>query len=100
MDYRTEIKLPGEGIDYKWTPNDGKDDSKFWSNVEFNKYGNGIDTSQFRTPAHLQSIGDNTVIVHAPSDSDLRMITKPDLTLSGISEFLQINQKEKLFGKF
>ena len=54
MDYRTEIKLPGEGIDYKWTPNDGKDDSKFWSNVEFNKYGNGIDTSQFRTKAHQE----------------------------------------------
>ena len=37
---RTEIKLPGEGISYNWKPSDGKDDSKFWSNVEYNKYGN------------------------------------------------------------
>ena len=90
--------MPGEGVDYKWTPNDGKDDSKFWSNVEYNKYGNGMDTSEFRTPAHLES-RDSNVIVHAPSDSDLRMITRPDLTLSGISEFLQTNQKEELLNE-
>lgn len=96
---RTEVKLPGEGIDYKWKPNDGKDDSKFWTNVEFNKYGNGMDTSEFRTPAHLEAKGGNTVIVHAPSDSDLRMITKPDLTLSGVSEFLQTDQREELLNE-
>jgi hypothetical protein len=96
---RTEVKLPGEGISYNWKPSDGKDDSKFWSNVEYNKYGNGMDTSQFRTPAHLEAKGGNTVIVHAPSDSDLRMITRPDLTLSGISEFLQTNQKEELLNE-
>ena len=93
---RTEIKLPGEGISYNWKPSDGKDDSKFWSNVEYNKYGKGMDTSSFRTPAHLEAKGGNVVVVHAPSDSDLRMITKPDLTLSGVSEFLQTNQKEEL----
>lgn len=93
---RTEVKLPGDGIDYKWTPTNSKDDSKFWSNVEFNKYGNGMDTSEFRTPAHLESKGDGTVIVHAPSGSDMRMITKPDLTLSGVSEFLQTDQEEQL----
>ena len=48
-----------------------------------------MDSSSFRTPAHLESKGENTVVVHAPSDSDLRMITKPDLTLSSTSEFLQ-----------
>jgi len=90
--------LPGEGVDYKWTPNDGKDDSKFWSNVEYNKYGNGMDTSEFRTPAHLES-RDSNVIVHAPSDSDLRMITKPDFTFSGVSEFLQTEQTEKLYSQ-
>ena len=93
---RTEVIIPGDGISYKWKPSDGKDDSKFWSNVEYNKYGNGMDTSSFRTPAHLESKGKNTVVVHAPSDSDLRMITKPDLTLSGVSEFLQTNQEEVL----
>lgn len=55
-----------------------------------------MDTSQFRTPARLEARGDNTVIVHAPSDSDLRMITRPDLTLSGISQFLQTEEKERL----
>ena len=86
---RTEVTIPGDGLSYKWKPSDSKDDSKFWSNVEYNKYGNGMDTSSFRTPAHLESKGKNTVVVHAPSDSDLRMITKPDLTLSSTSEFLQ-----------
>ena len=95
----TEVKLPGEGISYKWKPSNGKDDSKFWSNVEYNKYGNGMDTSQFRTPARLESKGDNTVVVHAPSDSGLRMITRPDLTLSGVSEFLQTEQKEELLNE-
>lgn len=93
---RTEVKLPGNGIDYKWTPSNSKDDSKFWSNVEFNKFGNGMDTTEFRTPARLEAKGGNTVIVHAPSDSDLRMITRPDLTLSGVSEFLQTDEEEKL----
>ena len=93
---RTEVTIPGDGLSYKWKPSDSKDDSKFWSNVEFNKYGNGMDTSSFRTPAHLESKGKNTVVVHAPSDSDLRMITKPDLTLQGVSEFLQTNQEELL----
>ena len=55
-----------------------------------------MDTSSFRTPARLEAKGGNTVVVHAPSDSDLRMITKPDLTLSGVSEFLQTNQEELL----
>merc|ERR1712032_1027560 len=54
--FHTEVKTPGEGISYKWTPSDDKDDSKFWSNVEFNKYHNNImDSKQFRTPAHLES---------------------------------------------
>jgi hypothetical protein len=55
-----------------------------------------MDTSEFRTPAHLEAKGGNVVVVHAPSDSNLRMITRPDLTLSGVSEFLQTNQKEEL----
>lgn len=98
-EYRTGINIPGEGIDYKWRPNDAKDDSKFWSNLEFNKYGNGMDTSQFRTRAYLESRGDNNVFVHAPSHSDLRMTTRPELTLSGVSEFLQTEQKERLFSQ-
>jgi hypothetical protein len=58
-----------------------------------------MDTSQFRTKAHLESIGEDTVIVHAPSDSDLRMITRPNLTLTGVSEFLQTEQKERLYSQ-
>lgn len=55
-----------------------------------------MDTSQFRTKAYLEAKGENTVVVHAPSDSGIHMITRPDLTLSGVSQFLQTNQKEEL----
>lgn len=98
-DRRTEVKIPGEGIDYKYAPLSTKDDSRFWSNVEFNKYGNGMDSSEFRTKAYLESKGGDTVIVHAPSNSDIRMTTRPQLTLSGVSEFLQTEQKERLYSQ-
>lgn len=75
---------------------------KIWSNVEFYRYGHQLmDVSRYQTPAKFERNMLGQVIVHAPSDSEMRITTPADRTLTGgyPSGFLSLNENEQFVGE-
>ena len=67
---------------YLWKPNDPTD-ANLWQNVEYNKYQNQLlDTSRYSTPAHFTVTEVGTPIVHAPSNSELTIVTRVPQTIT------------------
>ena len=67
---------------YLWKPNDPTD-ANLWQNVEYNKYQNQLlDTSRYSTPAHFTVTEVGTSIVHAPSNSELTIVTRLPQTIT------------------
>jgi hypothetical protein len=76
-------------VDYNWKPTDSRD-SKLWQNVEMNKYGNNFyESHTFETPAKYV-VEDGTTIIHAPSNSELRIV-KSTPTISNFG-FLELTE--------
>ena len=68
----------GTNVAYSSNPLEPADKvDKFWSNVEFHKYQNQLlDVGRYNTPAKFEKGQFGETIVHAPSNSDMR-IEKP-----------------------
>jgi len=74
--YQTQVKTPNEGVSFNWKPNVPGDES-LWQNVEMHRYGNNIiENHIYRTPAKLTTNDSGSVVIHAPQDSSLQMITR------------------------
>lgn len=79
--------------DYLWKPTDPRE-SKFWSNVEFNKYNNRLlDTRRYSTPAKFEKNMFGNIIVHAPSDSKLMITTPAKSLITTQSSFLSVDEE-------
>lgn len=73
-------------------------ENKFWENVEFNRYNNRLlDTSRYVTPAKFEKNMFGNIIVHAPSDSDLKITTPAHniLTTQTNIGFLSVDEEEQ-----
>jgi len=94
----TEVKTPNEGIHYNWKPNVPGDES-LWQNVELHRYGNNIiENHIYRTPAKLTTNDSGSVVIHAPQDSSLQMITRtPQIQVINFLD--KTNKKNKKINK-
>ena len=77
----------GSNLAYTMNPVEPADKiDKFWSNVEFHKYQNQLlDVGRYNTPAKFEKGQFGETIVHAPSNSDMRIEKPTDFNIFSYS---------------
>jgi len=94
-EYQTNVMGP-KSIDYKWHPIAPSGDASLWQDVEFHKYGNNIiEQHRYNTPAKFTMDQFGDTVVHAPSDSSMRIIKRTP-TITSFSNFLDLEDENAL----
>lgn len=95
-----------KNIQHNWHPLAPSGDASLWQDVEFvkiylkqHKYGNNIvESHRYNTPAKFQLDRNGDTIVHAPSDSSVRIIKRTP-TITSYSNFLDLEDENALIMK-
>jgi len=82
-------------MDYDWMEKKPNDEG-FWENVEYNRYNNRLlDTTRYITPAKFEKNMFGNIIVHAPSDSRMKITTPVhNLFTTQSTGFLSVDESQ------
>ena len=96
--FETNVTGPKK-VDHLWHPITNQNDANLWQNVELHKYGHNVmESHKYNTPAKFTMDKNGDTIVHAPSDSKMRIIKRTP-AITSYSGFLDLEDENELIFK-